>query len=178
MVMHTLLLSSILGGPHALNVLADFLERNYLLDIGWPPLVALALLHVILSLRRAPATLRQQRLLWRQMRGTGHLDTITWGFQVASALFLGILIAIHLFVTLTDLPITAQKASAFIQHNLWFSVPFTLLVAGHTAIGFYRAAVKWGVLSRRGSYVVLAALLVFFLGLGYTVTALLMRGAP
>lgn len=174
MVMHTSLLSSILGGPHTLNVLADFLERYYLLQIGWPPLVALALVHIVLSLRRAPATFRQQRLLWRQMRWLGHLDTITWGFQVASAILVGILIAIHLWVTLTDLPITAEKASAFVRDNLWFTIPFTLLVAGHTAIGFYRAAVKWGVIPRPWAYATLAVFLAFFMGLGYTITALLL----
>ena len=174
MVMHTSLLSSVLGGPHTLNVVAEFLERYYLLQIGWPPLVLLALVHIVLSLRRAPATFRQQRLLWRQMRWLGHMDTITWGFQVASAIFLGILIAIHLWVQLTNLPITAEKSSDFVRNNLWFTIPFTLLVAGHTAIGFYRAAVKWGVVPRRWAYVLLGVMLLFYMGLGYTVTALLL----
>jgi len=175
MVMHTSLLSSILGGPHTLNVLAEFLERYYLLQVGWPPLVLLALVHIVLSLRRAPATFRQQRLLWRQMGWLGHMDTITWGFQVASAIFLGILIAIHLWVTLTDLPITAEKAADFVKNNLWFTLPFTLLVAGHTAIGFYRAAVKWGVVPRRWAYALLGVMLLFYMGMGYTITVLLLR---
>lgn len=173
MVTHTSFLSTIIGGPGVLNSLSEFLERYHLVQVGWPFLVVLALVHIVLSLRRAPATFRQQRLLWRQSRGLGHLDTVTWAFQVLSALLLGILIAIHLWVNLTDLPVTAEKASAFVRDNMWFTIPFTLLVAGHTAIGLYRAAVKWGVVPRRWAYVALALAAAFYMGLGYLITALL-----
>ncbi len=175
MFMHTSLLSSIIGGPHALDTLAGFLERYKLLQVGWPPLVVLALVHIVLSLRRAPASFRAQRLLWQQSTSLGHLDTITWAFQVASALVIGVLIAVHLYVTLTDLPITAEKAAEVVRTKLWFTIPFTLLVAGHTSIGFYRAAVKWGVVRREWAYIGLGAIAVFLMGLGYTVTMLLFR---
>jgi fumarate reductase subunit C len=63
-----------------------------------------------------------------------------------------ILGAIHMWVVLNDLPITAAKSAARMQHFWWFVFYMILLpcVELHVSVGFYRIAVKWGFVKSEG----------------------------
>lgn len=172
MVMHLSLLSTVLVGAQTMDALASFLERYYLVFMMTPPLLFLGLAHVFLTVRKAPNTFQQQRILLRQMRWLRHLDTWTWGFQLTSGVALLALASIHLWVILTDLPIEAAKSGAHVSGiYLWLDIPFVLLVQGHIAVGLYRVALKWGLLARRWAYGALALYTAIALGLSFTVMA-------
>jgi len=172
MLMHMSLLSSVLVGSQVMDDLASFLERYFLVQIGAAPLILLAIAHVFLTTRKVPATFEQQRILVRQMRRLGHLDTWSWAFQVVSGVALLALVSIHLWVMLTDLPIEAAKSGAHVSGiYLWIDIPFVLLVQGHIFVGLYRIAVKWGLLVRGWAYGVLLAYTAVALALEFTIMA-------
>jgi len=172
MLMHLALLFSVLLGRQTMDDLAAFLERYYLLQAMAPLLLLLIGAHVFLAVRKAPATFRQQQVLWRHMRRLRHLDTWTWAFQVVSGAALLVLIAIHLWVILTDVPIEAAKSGARVYGiYLWFYIPFVILVEGHISIGLYRVAVKWGMLSRGWAHVALTPWTAVVLALGFAILA-------
>jgi len=172
MLMHMSLLSSVLVGSQVMDDLASFLERYFLVQVMAAPLILLGIAHVFLAARKVPTTFQQQRILVRQMRQLGHLDTWTWAFQVVSGAALLILVSIHLWVMLTDLPIEAAKSGAHVSGiYLWLDIPFVLLVQGHILVGLYRIAVKWGLLSRGWAYGALLAYTAVALALEFTIMA-------
>ena len=171
LLFHMGLLSSVLLGATSMDALAGFLERYYLLQATAPFLILLILAHVVLVTRKAPTTFRQQWTLVRQLRQMGHLDTWTWAFQVVSGAALMIFASIHLWVSLTDLPIEAAKSSDRVSTFLWFDILFVLFVVGHACVGLYRIAVKWGLLSRRGAYGALAALTATVLAIEFAIVS-------
>lgn len=171
LLIHMGLLSSVLIGATSLDALAKFLERYYLLHIMAAPLILLILAHVVLVTRKAPTTFRQQWTLVRQLRQMGHLDTWTWAFQVVSGAALLAFVSIHLWVALTDLPIEAAKSADRVSSFVWFDILFVLFVVGHACVGLYRIAVKWGLLSRRGSYAALAMLAAVVLAIEFTIVS-------
>jgi fumarate reductase subunit C len=69
-----------------------------------------------------------------------------WVIQIVTAMIILIMGSIHIWVVLTDLPITAIKSAARIQGGFWTAFYLILLplVELHVGIGFYRIAVKWG----------------------------------
>jgi fumarate reductase subunit C len=172
MVMHMGLLFSVLLGTGSFDGLASFLEGYYLLHIAAPFLVLLIIAHIALTVRRAPATFRQQGALMRQLGQMRHLDTYTWVLQVVSGVALVALAAIHLWVVLGTLPIEAVKSGARVNdHYLWLYIPFVLLVEGHISLGLYRIAVKWGILERLRAHLILLGYSAVFLGLGFAILA-------
>ena len=171
LLIHMGLLSSVLAGAGSLDALAEFLERYYLLHVMAPPLILLILAHVVLVTRKAPTTFRQQWTLVRQLRQMGHLDTWTWAFQVVSGAALMVFASIHLWVTLTELPIEALKSGDRVSTFLWFDILFVLFVVGHACVGLYRIAVKWGLLSRRGAYAALAVLTAVVLATEFAIVS-------
>jgi len=171
LLFHMALLSSVLWGATTMDALGSFLERYYLLHSMAPLLILLILAHVVLVTRKAPITFRQQWVLVRQLRQMGHLDTWTWAFQVVSGAALMVFASIHLWVSLTDLPIEAAKSGDRVSTYLWFDIPFVLFVVGHACIGLYRIAIKWGLLSRRGAYGALAALTAAVLALEFAIVS-------
>ncbi|MDP2949706.1 MAG: hypothetical protein Q8P22_09245 [Chloroflexota bacterium] len=168
---HMGLLSSVLLGAQSMDALGAFLERYYLLHAMAPLLILLLLAHVLLVTRKAPTTFRQQWILMRQLRRIGHLDTWTWAFQVVSGAALLVFASIHLWTALTDLPIEAVKSADRVSTYLWFDIPFVLMVVGHACVGLYRIAVKWGLLSRRGAYGALVALMAVALALEFAIVS-------
>jgi fumarate reductase subunit C len=168
---HMGLLSSVLWGATSMDALGSFLERYYLLHSMAPLLILLILAHVLLVTRKAPTTFRQQWILVRQLRQMGHLDTWTWAFQVVSGAALMVFVSIHLWLSLTDLPIEAAKSGDRVSTYLWFDILFVLFVVGHACVGLYRIAVKWGLLSRRGAYGALAALTAAVLALEFAIVS-------
>ncbi|MBI2873105.1 MAG: succinate dehydrogenase/fumarate reductase cytochrome b subunit [Chloroflexi bacterium] len=176
MVMHLGLLFSVLLGTTTMNTLAGFLERYYLLQVGVAFLLIFFVSHVFLSARKTPARFGQQLALVRHIRSLKHLDTWTWGFQIVSGVALLAVVAIHLWVVLTDLPIQADKSGARVyQLYLWFYVPFLVLAESHLSIGVYRVAVKWGLLSRRLAHPILLVWTALVLSLGAAILVTLYR---
>ncbi len=172
MLMHLGLLSTVLIGAQTMDDLAGFLERYYLLHAMIGPLILLGLVHVFLAARKVPTTFRQQRILVTRASGMAHLDTWTWAFQILSGAALLMLISIHLWVILTDLPIEAAKSGEHLNgFYLWLDIPFVLLVWGHIVVGLYRIAVKWGLLARRWAYGALGVYALAALGMSSAVMA-------
>lgn len=170
MLMHMGLLFSAVLGAETMDSLAEFLEANYFLQIGWPPLVVLILAHVILATRKLPNTARQQISLWRHIRTLRHLDTWLWGVQIVTGLALLILASIHLWVVLTTVPIEAAKSGARVHGiYLWFYIPLLLLVETHISCGLYRLVVKWFKVRRKTVHIIFLVYTVFFLGLGFLI---------
>jgi len=152
-----------------MDALGSLLERYYLLHATAPFLILLIMVHVVLVTRKAPTTFSQQWILVRQLRQMGHLDTWTWAFQVVSGAALMALVSIHLWVSLSELPIEAAASGDRVSSFLWFDILFVLFAVGHACIGLYRIAVKWGLLSRRGAYAALAVLTAVVLALEFTI---------
>ena len=172
MVMHLSLLLTILLGAGTLDQLAGFLEKFYLLQVGAPVVVILLVVHAFLAGRRIPANFPQQWALLRHLRATRHPDTWTWAFQILSGVALLVIVSVHLWVVLTDLPIEADKSGLRVfQKYLWLYIPFVLLVELHMTLGVYRIAVKWFGTSRGKTHVVLAAWTALVLGLGFAILA-------
>jgi fumarate reductase subunit C len=170
MILHLgLLLSSMLGAG-VMDQLAAFLERYYLLHSAAPLLVLILAAHVVLVLRKAPSGAGAQVALLKHMRTVRHPDTWMWAVQLVTGAALVLLVSIHLWVILTDLPIQAAKSGARIYGiYLWFYVPFLLLVEAHASAGLYRIAVKWSSVSRIWAHTALVLWMVVFLALGFCV---------
>ena len=172
MAMHMGLLLSSMVGVETMDSLASFLERNYLLQSAAPLLILLILAHVILASRKLPSTARQQLAVVKHMRTLWHVDTWVWGVQIITGLALLVLVSIHLWVILTDLPIQALKSGARVHGvYLWFYIPFIVLVEMHASAGLYRIAVKWSSMKRRWAHITLTLWTALFLSLGFAILA-------
>jgi len=159
-------------GAATMNSLASFLERYYLLHSVAPLLILLIIGHVILAARKLPSTSKEQLTLVKHIRTLWHVDTWMWVLQIATGVAILILVSIHLWVILTDLPIQALKSGSRVHGvYLWFYVPFIILVEAHASAGLYRIAVKWDLIRRRWAHMVLALWTVLFLVLGFAILA-------
>jgi fumarate reductase subunit C len=149
---HLILVSSILIGPGAMNALAWFFETTYMAQVGGPLIFLAFLVHFVLAARKIPFKTAEQRVMWANARRLRHTDTWLWIVQAATAMGILIMGGIHMWVVLTNLPITAAKSAARIQTGFWFVFYLFLLpmVELHVGIGFYRILVKWGFLDRPG----------------------------
>ncbi|WP_028574487.1 fumarate reductase [Desulfonatronovibrio hydrogenovorans] len=146
MYLHALFVASIIFGTGAFNALANFFEDYYLAQVGGPLIVLIFFAHFILAARKIPFRSEQQKKLWFQSKMLAHRDTWMWVVQVVSAMIILIMGAIHMWVVLTDLPITADKSAARIQSGFWLTFYLILLpmVELHVGVGWYRLGVKWG----------------------------------
>jgi fumarate reductase subunit C len=147
---HLFLVSSVIIGPSVMNFIAWFFEVTRLVYIIGPGIFLVFLLHFVLAARKMPWTTRQQTAMWANATRLHHQDTWLWLIQVGTAMVILIMGSAHMWVVLTDLPITAAKSAARIQSGSWlvFYLVLLPLVELHVGIGFYRIAVKWGFLSR------------------------------
>ncbi|HDQ40159.1 MAG TPA: succinate dehydrogenase/fumarate reductase cytochrome b subunit [Desulfonatronum sp.] len=150
MWMHMVLVASVIFGPGAMNTIAHFFESTYMAQVGGPLIGLVFLLHFVLAARKIPFRAEQQSRIWKHARMLAHRDTWLWLVQVVTAMLILIMGAIHMWVVLTDLPITAQKSAARIQGGFWMTFYLFLLplVELHVGIGLYRIAVKWGFVGR------------------------------
>lgn len=170
MALHMGLLLSSMVGAETMDTLASFLERYYLLHSGAPVLILLIFAHVILATRKLPNTSRQQLALVKHTRTLWHLDTWMWGVQILTGVAILVLVSIHLWIVLTDLPIQALKSGTRVYGiYLWFYVPFLILVEAHASAGLYRIAVKWGLIRRRWAHISFTLWTAIFLGLGFAI---------
>ncbi|QJT11322.1 succinate dehydrogenase/fumarate reductase cytochrome b subunit [Oceanidesulfovibrio marinus] len=169
---HMILVSSVIIGPGAMNALAVFFESTGLAQVGGPIIGVLFLFHFVLAARKVPFRLDQQKVFLKHSRMLHHGDTWLWVIQAVSAMIILIMGAAHMWVVLTDLPITAAKSAARMQHWPWliFYLCLLPLVELHVSIGFYRIGVKWGFIkrsSRTGGKKLERGLLIVFLVIGF-----------
>jgi fumarate reductase subunit C len=143
---HMLLVSSVVISPSVMNAIAGFFEATYMAQVGGPLIFLTFLVHFALAARKIPFRAEGQGTIWAHARMMKHRDTWLWVVQAATAMIILILGAIHMWVVLNDLPITAAKSAARMQHFWWFLFYMILLpsVELHVSVGFYRIAVKWG----------------------------------
>ena len=168
---HLILVSSILLGPGVMNALAWFFEVTYMAQVGGPLIFLAFLVHFVLAARKIPFNTKQQRVMLANAKRMRHPDTWLWVVQAVTAMGILIMGAIHLWVVLTNLPITAEKSAARIQSGFWFVFYLFLLpmVELHVGIGFYRILVKWGFVDRPGRWTIKKKenlLTAIFIGIG------------
>lgn len=143
---HMLLVSSVVISPGLMNAIAEFFEATGMAQVGGPLIFLVFLTHFALAARKIPFRAEGQKTIWQHARMVNHADTWLWVVQVVSAMIILIMGSIHMWVVLTDLPITAAKSAARIQSGFWAVFYLCLLPMAelHVGIGFYRIAVKWG----------------------------------
>jgi fumarate reductase subunit C len=149
---HMVLVASINLGADAMNTLARFFEDTYMAQVGGPMIGFTFLLHFLLAARKIPFRAEQQSAIWKHSRMLHHTDTWLWLIQAFTAMIILVMGSIHMWTVLTDLPITAAKSAARIQGGFWLVFYLILLpmVELHVGIGFYRIAVKWGLIRKKG----------------------------
>ena len=148
---HMLLVSSVVISPRLMNAIAGFFEATYMAQVGGPLIFLVFLFHFTLAARKIPFRAEGQKTIWQHARMMHHGDTWLWVIQVVSAMLILVMGSIHMWVVLTDLPITAVKSAARVQSGFWavfylFLLPLAEL---HVGIGFYRIGVKWGFIKDR-----------------------------
>ena len=143
---HMILVSSVVIGPGVMNAIAEFFESTGMVQAGGPLIFLVFLTHFVLAARKIPFRFDGQKTVWQHARMMRHGDTWLWVVQAVSAMIILIMASVHIWVVLTDLPITAAKSAARVQGGFWavFYLFLLPLVELHVGIGFYRIAVKWG----------------------------------
>ena len=147
---HMLLVSSVIISPRLMNAIAWFFEATYMAQVGGPLLFALFIVHFVLAARKIPFTANGQETIWAHAKMLHHRDTWLWIVQAVTAMIILIMGAIHMWVVLNDLPITAARSAARVQSGgwLWFYIILLPLIELHVSIGAYRIGVKWGFITR------------------------------
>ncbi|QGY40844.1 succinate dehydrogenase/fumarate reductase cytochrome b subunit [Pseudodesulfovibrio cashew] len=148
---HMLLVSSVVISPGVMNSIAEFFESTGLAQVGGPLIFLVFLVHFVLAARKIPFRFDGQKTVVQHAKMLNHGDTWMWVIQAVSAMIILIMGSIHMWVVLTDLPITAAKSAARIQGGFWAAFYLVLLPLAeiHVGIGFYRIAVKWGFIKDR-----------------------------
>ena len=143
---HMLLVSSVVLSPSIMNAIAYFFEATFMAQVGGPLIFLTFLVHFALGARKIPFRSEGQSTIWQHAKMLKHRDTWLWVVQAVTAMIILILGSIHMWVVLNDLPITAAKSAARMQHFWWFIFYMILLpcVELHVSVGFYRIGVKWG----------------------------------
>ncbi len=149
---HMLLVSSVVITPKLMNAIAGFFESTYMVQVGGPLIFLAFLLHFVLAARKIPFRSDGQAAIWQHARMLHHRDTWLWVVQAVTAMIILVMGAIHMWVVLNDLPITAAKSAARVSDGWWLLFYLVLLpcVELHVSVGFYRIGVKWGVIKTEG----------------------------
>ena len=149
---HMILVASVVIGPGVMNAIAEFFESTGMAQVGGPLIFLLFLVHFLLAARKLPFRFERQKVIWAHSKMMRHPDTWLWVVQAVTAMLILIMGSIHMWVVLTDLPITAAKSAARIQGGFWlvFYLILMPMVELHVGIGFYRIAVKWGFIQDTG----------------------------
>ncbi len=148
---HMIMVSSVLVSVELMNEIAEFLEGTYLAQIGGVAILFAVLLHGVLAARKMPFRSAEQKAFREHSRLLKHYDTTMWMFQVVTAMAILIMGCIHVWVILTNLPITAESSAARVGNGwLYFYMLLLPIAEIHVGVGFYRIGVKWGFVRRRG----------------------------
>ena len=147
---HMILVSSVVISPKLMNAIAWFFEATYMAQVGGPIIFIVFIVHFILAARKIPFTANGQETAWAHAKMLRHRDTWLWIAQVVTAMIILVMGAIHMWVVLNDLPITAARSAARVQSGGWLWFYFILLpmIELHVSVGAYRIAVKWGYITR------------------------------
>jgi fumarate reductase subunit C len=179
--MHMLFVGTIIISPELYDKLSVGLDKYYLAQVGIPGTVLLIIIHILLAGRRIPIRLRDMRISWRVANMINHFDTWVWIGQIITALFIGIMASIHIWLVMTAWPIRAFTSASRVaslgpadQSFGGFYFPFmilfylVLLVAGeyHAGFGLYRIFVKWGWFDRHRVGYVLKSITVIIISIG------------
>jgi len=153
MWMHMILVASVnldLGGGRVMNAIAHFFEVTYMAQLGGPMIALVMLAHFVLAARKLPFRASEQKAMWRHSVSFNHLDTWLWVVQASTAFIILIMGCIHMWVVLTNLPITAALSAKRIQGGWWllFYVILLPMIELHVGVGIYRIGVKWGFIKR------------------------------
>ena len=142
---HMLLVSSVVISPRIMDAIAEFFEVTYMAQVGGPVIFVTMIVHFILAARKIPFRAEGQKTIWAHAKMMHHADTWLWVVQAVTAMIVLIMGSIHLFVVLSDLPITAVKSAARVQEGWgWFYLILLPSIELHVSVGFYRIGVKWG----------------------------------
>ncbi|MDD4730919.1 MAG: succinate dehydrogenase/fumarate reductase cytochrome b subunit [Desulfovibrio sp.] len=149
---HMILVASVLFGPGVMNAIAEFFESTGMAQVGGPLIFLLFLFHFLLAARKLPFRFEGMKIIFSHAKMMRHRDTWLWVVQAVSAMIILIMGSIHMWVVLTDLPITAAKSAARIQGGFWTGFYLLLLpmVELHVGVGLYRIGVKWGLVKTDG----------------------------
>ena len=145
---HMILVSSVVISPKIMNAIAWFFEATYMAQLGGPVIFLVFLVHFVIAARKIPFTWAGQKAAIEHTKMMKHDETTMWLVQMITAMVVLVMGSIHMWVVLTDLPITAAKSAARIQTGWWMLFYFILLfcVEFHVSVGWYRILVKWGVI--------------------------------
>ena len=143
---HMILVSSVVISPKIMNAIAYFFEATYMAQVGGPLIFLTFLLHFALAARKIPFRAEGQATILQHAQMLKHRDTWLWVVQAVTAMVILVMGAIHMWVVLNDLPITAAKSAARVAEGGWMLFYLVLLpcVELHVSVGFYRIGVKWG----------------------------------
>lgn len=161
---HAILEFSVVISPALLDTIGHFLESTGMVQVGGPLVFFAFLAHFVLAARKIPFRFDGQSTIWQHARMLHHADTWQWIIQAVSAMIILVMASIHMWVALTDLPITAAKSAERVQGGYW-AVFYLLLIPMihlHVGIGFYRIGVKWGFVkdSERAKFKKVVALII------------------
>lgn len=147
---HMILVSSVILSPKLMNAIAWFFEATYMAQVGGPLVFFCFLVHFVLAARKIPFTANGQETAWAHAKMLKHRDTWLWVVQAGTAMIILIMGAIHMWVILNDLPITAEKSALRVASGgwMWFYLLLLPMVELHVSIGAYRIGVKWGFITR------------------------------
>ena len=147
---HLMLVSSVLISPKLMNAIAWFFETTYMAQVGGPLIGLLIFAHFLLAARKMPWRSQEANAFVKHSVMMHHKDTWLWLAQVGTALLILVMAATHMWVVLTDLPITAAKSAARVQSGIWLPFYLVLLPLAeiHVGIGFYRIGVKYGYITK------------------------------
>ncbi len=168
---HMGLVSSVLIGEWAMDGIAEFFEKTYLVQTGGPIVGIGFMVHFVLAARKVPFQLHERRSISAHVKMLSHTDTKLWLIQAGSAMIILFMGFAHMWEVLTNLPITAGNSAYRIQGGFWgfFYLILLPLVELHVGIGLYRMAMKWGFVGRRGRkpwHAVENLITAFFITLG------------
>ncbi len=143
---HMILVSSVVISPKIMDGIAWFFEATYMAQVGGPIIFFAFIAHFVLAARKIPFTADGQEIAWAHAKMLRHRDTWLWIVQIVTAMIILIMGAIHMWVVLNNLPITAARSAARVQSGgwLWFYFILLPLIELHVSIGAYRIGVKWG----------------------------------
>lgn len=165
---HMILVSSVVISPKIMDAIANFFEVTYMAQVGGPFIFLAMIIHFVLAARKIPFRAEGQKTIWEHAKMLHHGDTWLWVIQAVTAMIVLVMASIHIFVVLTDLPITAAKSAERVQSGWgWFYLVLLPCIELHVSIGFYRMGVKWGIVktatraqAKKAENILLAAFLV------------------
>lgn len=175
MLTHMALVASILldfGGGAVFNLITKFFAITYGDYIIVPVVLILLFVHFVTAARKLPSRVQEMKTMWVHANRFQHTDTWLWLVQAITAFIVLVIACAHIWMIITNLPLSASSSAARIQGGFWLGAYLVLLVSVelHLAIGMYRVGVKWGFITRAnrekwGLYKKLFSTVMIILGL-------------